>query len=212
MRCIEFGQAPETCPDAAVGAALQPDPAVPLQQQPDVLPSAAFETSQLDRVVALRTRRAGHTAGADGARPAQGIAQLAQRGPEIHQALAVGLDVALGQERFGQGPQFALMARLRQIAIKSERTRQHALDVPVKNRDPLAEAERRNRRCCRAADAGKPRQLGARRRKRGAPLLRDDAGAAVQIARAAVVAQTAPQAQHIVQRRCGQGGNIRKAQ
>jgi hypothetical protein len=59
-------------------------------------------------------------------------------------------------------------------------------------------------------DAGQGLQDGRRARELAAVQVDHLLRAAVQVARAAVVAQAAPQAQHVVQRRGGEGTHVGK--
>ena len=83
-------------------------------------------------------------------------------------------------------------------------TREHALHVAVEDRGALAECERGNRRRRRAADAGQPRQRHRIARKRTAMLRDDRARRFVQVMRAAVVTEAAPQREHVVERRAAE--------
>ncbi len=90
-------------------------------------------------------------------------------------------------------------ACLGEVALEGEDAREHALDVAVEDRDPLAEAERGDRRGGRAADAGQLRQRRARRRELAAVLGDDDLRAAMQVARPRVVAEAAPGGEHVAE-------------
>jgi hypothetical protein len=149
------------------------------------------------------------------AQQAQRRARQAHGGAEIHQALGVGLDVVVRQQLGGLRPQLALMACHGQVSVEREKARQHALHVAIENRDPLAKAERRNRRSGGAADAGQRLQHRATARKCTAMLGHHRLSAGVQVARAAVVAEATPQAHDLVLRRGGQrlhiGESLQKA-
>jgi hypothetical protein len=95
--------------------------------------------------------------------------------------------------------------RLSPEAFDAEHPREHALHVAVEDRRARAVRERRDRGGRRAADA---RQLGKpvrRRREYAAVLGDDDLRAAMQIARARVVAEAGPQRHHVVGRRRERG-------
>ena len=101
------------------------------------------------------------------------------------------------QQRARQLPELALGARIGEVAGEREHAREHALDVAVEDRDALAEAERGDRRGGRAADAGQLGERGAGARELAAVLGDDDLGAAMEVARAAVVAEAAPRREHV---------------
>ena len=104
-----------------------------------------------------------------------------------------------GQQLRGLLPQAALVRHLRQIAIKAQIAGQHPLDIAIQDGHPLAKAQRRNGRGRGAANARQGLQLLRGARKRATVQAHHLPRAAVQVARAAVVAQAGPQVQHIVE-------------
>ena len=102
--------------------------------------------------------------------------------------------------------------RLGQVAFEREHACQHALDVAVEDGHPLAEAEGGDRRGGRAADAGQRRRAAALRARELAAMLGDiDLRAAMQVARPAVVAQAAPEREHLVLGRRGERADVGEA-
>src|SRR6185295_3912606 len=193
------------------GPLQQEDAAPPAQLEPRVVTATALEATRLDRVALLRSRLRGGAEVADGADQAARRARDADRRAEIHQALRVRPDAALRQQRRRRLPQFALGTRLGEVAGEGEHAGEHALDVPVEDRGALAERERGDRRGGRAADAGQRRELFARARELG-PVLGDDRlCGAVEHACPAVVAEPAPEREHVVERRGGERADIGEA-
>jgi hypothetical protein len=104
-----------------------------------------------------------------------------------------------------------LLRRLRQIALEAQRAGEHPLDITVQDGGALAKAEGGDGRGRGRADAGQAGQRLAVGRESPAMLGHHGLCAAVQVARPAVIAQPAPQRQHLVQG-CGrQGLHVRKA-
>ncbi|MPN40721.1 hypothetical protein SDC9_188260 [bioreactor metagenome] len=121
------------------------------------------------------------------------------------------VQIGLGQQLLGQLPKPALVARHGQVLAECQHTGEHAPHVGVQDGRALAKAERGNCPGRRAADAGQRRQQFHGLRKRAAKVAHHLLRAAVQIARAAVITQAAPQRQHIILRRGGQRLHVRKA-
>jgi len=155
-----------------------------------------------------------HAIGCKRAAFAVGLAAHAQRRAEIHQPLGIGAHVGFAgvgrQQRFGQRPHGVFDTLFARETFDAEYARQHTLYVAVENRCARAECKRRDRSRRRAANAGQLSQRLDRSRKRSAMQFDHRLRAAVQIAGARVVAKTGPQGHHIVDRRRGQCGNIRK--
>ena len=167
---VELGQRPQLRPHAGVGAAHQPHAIPLLQPQQHAGALAALELARLDGKPLGRARRAALAHRVHRARVARRPADGADRGAQIHQALRVGghrgvqrlAGGRVGQQVGGDRPQRLLGRRLRDVAVVREHAREHALDVAVEDRHALAEAERRDRRGRRPADAGQLGQLRAR--------------------------------------------------
>ena len=209
-------QAEQARPDALVGPLLQPHPALlvlRVQQPQRDLP--ARHAPRLDRVALGCALARRHAVTDQRAHRAGRSPQRADAGAQVHQSLRVGGhaagQVVLGQQAFGPRPQRALVAGFAQVVVDAEGARQHALDVAVQDGGALAEAERRDGRRRRAADARQRGQLGRRARKRAAKARHHLTRAAVQVARTRVIAQPAPQPQHLVLGRGGQAGDVGKA-
>ena len=214
---VKHRKAIKPAPDAGRCAALQPDSAVRcLRPQQGQRHRAALELAGLDRI-GLRF--------ALGETPAQGLhraqqtcrlAGCAHRGAQVHQTLRVTrhrrVQLAPRQQRSGNGLQFARRSAGPQIAGKRGYPRQYTFDVAVKNRHPLGKAKSGNRRGCGWPDTGQGLQQLGRLRKLAPMQLHNILCAAVQIAGAAVVTQAAPQAQHLIQRRCCQISDRRETQ
>ena len=208
-------QTVKTGPDALGRPAFQPDRAVgPAQQQPPPFDRAALELARADREFSSPGLRTGQAQTRAGTGAAVRLAARAQARAQVHQALGPGHHLVMTgccrQQVLRQRPEPALLRQRGQVAVEGQQPRQHALDVAVEDRDPLAEAESRDRRCGRAANAGQGLQLLGAGREGTAPLLDHGLGAAMQVARAAVIAQPAPERQHCLLRRGGQGADIGK--
>ena len=89
--------------------------------------------------------------------------------------------------------------------------REHAPHVAVENRAPFAGGERRDRRRGRAPDAGQRDQGFEVARKFAAVRLHHLSRREVEIARAAVIAEPAPQREHVVDTGMGERAHIGKA-
>ncbi|MCY1205632.1 hypothetical protein D9M72_171850 [compost metagenome] len=208
---VEHRQAMQPRPDALGRPLLQPHAPlrVARQQHPQRL-GAALELARLHRVALGRALAQAHAARVHRADHAAGLARQADRGAQVHQALRVvrhRLALAVRRQQLrGEVPQRALLRRRRHVAVEAEHARQHALHVAVEDGHALAETEGRNRGRRRTTDAGQGHEFGGGVRK-GAAEARDHLlRAAVHVARAAVVAQAAPQAEHLV---LGAGGQRR---
>ena len=205
-----LGQAPEPRPDADRGP--------PFEQQR----AGVGEQQHAQRAARQRLRRPrrgqrvdpavapGDAIGRHRAALARGPGARADRGAEIHQPLRVGLDVAPGHERLGVAPQrrrdLGLAGEARDAAV----AREHALDVAVEDRGAPAEREDGDRRRGRATDSRECREAVDILRKGAAVSLHDRPGRGVQMVRAAVIAEPAPESQHVVERCRGQSGDIGK--
>ena len=115
------------------------------------------------------------------------------------------------QQRFGDRPQRRLDLRRAGIALDAAMAREHALHVAVEDR---ARARRtRTRRSpppssgrCRAASRASPHRAETRRHARATIALRRR----VQMMRAAVVAEAAPELEHAIDRRRGERAHVGK--
>src|SRR5947208_282596 len=96
-------------------------------------------------------------------------------------------------------------------AFDAVAAREHALDVAVENRSAAAEGERRDRRGARAPDARNLLDLVYRIRESAAVLGDELSGGAMQVARAGVVAEAAPEPQHLVLVRASERPHVGKA-
>lgn len=151
------------------------------------------------------------TVGRQRAARALWLAARAHTGAQIHDRLGVIGQPRLGQQRFGQCPQRAQRLRIGRRAADRLMARQHAADVAIEDRQPLAMGLREDGRRRGAADARQRgqridlgRQLAA---VRGLAHLR----CPMQIAGTRVVAEARPQRQHLVLRRLGECGQAREA-
>jgi hypothetical protein len=139
----------------------------------------------------------------------------ADGGAELHEAL---VEVA-GSAVRGQGghdlasalPQELLAARRLHVVVDGEDAREHPGDVAVDQGRALAVGDRRDGAGGVGADAGHLAQGRRSARQRAAVALDDVAGAAVQVAGAAVVAEPGPVGEHVVEGRVGEALHRREA-
>jgi hypothetical protein len=178
----------------------------------------ARELGQLVRLLARRHHRQlalhagarGRTARPERAREAARLAWGAQRRAELHQALiqVAGRGV-LGERRHQRArmlPRRALARRRFDVGADREHAREHARHVAVDERRALAERDRRDRAGGVRPDPRHAAQLGRAARQ----LARDRARPRPQVARARVVAEARPRAEHVVERRRGERGHRRE--
>ena len=204
-----FRQAPEPAPQPAVGPGLQQHPPLGILHPQQVhgphrnrlFPARLRIPLGLALLPGLTKRR---QRTAPTVRPASG----ADHRPQVHQPLRVVDQVrrrsALGRQLgFGMRPQPRQRCTAGRVALHSKHPAQHTLHVAIQNGSPLAEGEHRDGRCRRAPHTGQGLQPLGRLRK-GAARLRHPARRRVQIARATVVAQTRPQAHHLLGIGCRQ--------
>ena len=135
----------------------------------------------------------------------------ADRRAEIHQRLRVGSMSVRRQQRLGDAPQLALDLRRAGIAFDAAMAREHALHVAVEDRRRARRT--RTRRSpppssgrCPAASRASPHRAETRRRASRHDRLRRR----MQMMRAAVVAEAAPELEHAVDRRRGQRAHVGK--
>ena len=203
-------------PNPCLRSALQPQAPcrVALQQQPPRM-RTALDLARAHRVLrrvalfvcgAHRLQRAQH---------AGGRLRRADAGAQIHHALRVarhvGGQIVDRQQLIGQRPELALVAGDGEVFAKPQHARQHAAHVRIQNGRALPKAERGNRAGGGSTDARQGRQQLDGVREFATELAHHLLRAAMQIACAAVVAQAAPERQHIVLRGCGQRAYIGKA-
>ena len=176
--------------------------------------AAAFEFAGFDGVAQLLPFLLRHTQSLHRAHGAIGLARQAHGGAQIHQGLGVaghGRRQGLGGQQFiSQIPQHALVRDHGQVGAIAQHAGQDPFDVAIQNGGALAKAKRGNGRRGGSANARQTLQIHRVLGKDAAKTSHHLDGAAVQIARAAVVTQPTPQTQHLVLRRAGQGCHIRK--
>ena len=215
-RRLERGQAMQACPDAARRTAREPHASARVDgvHQPQVQ-LAPRRTGPLARPALGLATGGRQTHIGQGTALAGRAARQAHRGTQVHQTLGIGrhgaAQAAAWQQVFGALPQGTHRRRLADVVGDGKHARQHALDVAVQDGRALAETERGNRRGRRAANAGQGGQHGSPCRKLSAKVGHHLPRTAVQQARAAVVAQTAPQGQYLVFAGVRQSGDIAKA-
>jgi hypothetical protein len=210
---------PEPAEEALGRAAGEEDLPIALCPQRDPL-----EERELLDALALRHHRELVLAaeGAGAAERGRQRAGQAGRGPrrahggaELHEALVeVAGRAAFGQrghDRAGALPEDLLAARRLHVVLDGEDAGEHPGDVAVDQRRPLAVRDRRDGAGGVGADAGHLAQRRRGARQRAAVALDDVAGAAVQVAGAAVVAEPGPVGEHVVERGVGQALHRREA-
>jgi hypothetical protein len=139
----------------------------------------------------------------------------ADGGAELHQALVEVAGRAIGGQRghdlAGALPEQLLAACRLHVVLDREDAGEHAGDVAVDQRRALAVGDRRDGARGVGADARHLAQRGRRPWQRAAMAFDDVAGAAVQVAGAAVVAEPGPVSEHVVERGVGQALHRREA-
>ncbi len=124
------------------------------------------------------------------ARAAARHARLADERPELHESLVVVTRTACRHEHLRDLSQPGERARRLRVEPEAEQPAEDADDVTVHDRGPNSEGNRRHRRARVCADAGQIVPAFERQRERAAR--RDHPRAAVEIARARVIAEAAP--------------------
>ena len=207
---LDFGQRPESAPDAGRRTTLQQH--APFAQQD-------HERDRAFRRRLPRTRRGQfgcptvptrHAVVAHRARVATRPAARAESAAEIHQPLRVRIEIAARQQRLGERPERAFDSGQSGPAVDAAPAREHALHVAVEDRGAHAEREHRDRRGRRSTDAGQFRPSVGGLGEPPAEIVRDDACRRMEVARAGVVAEPAPRGEHIVERRIGQRTHVRE--
>jgi hypothetical protein len=208
---IELGQAPQAGPDARRGALQEEDAILPAQLEPGMLAPPANPAARLDRVALLRSRLRRGAQVAHRAEQAARRARDADRRPEVHQALRVRLDAARRQERRRRVPQLALAPASARSPPNASTRASTRLTLPsrIATRSP-------NENAAIAAAVERPmpgqrREPLARARELGAVLGDDRLRGAMQVAGPAVVAEPAPEREHVVERRRGERAHVGKA-
>ena len=215
---VALGELPQP-PVQAVGAApREQDRAAPLDPQRDPREHRQRRDAlarRHPRQLLLAAGRAGAAGAGERAGEAARRARRAHGRAELHQALVeIARRGAGGQrldDRAGERPDRALAARRLDVLLDGEHAREHARDVAVDQRRALAVRDRRDRAGGVRADAGDVAQPGGGRRQRARPARDDLARAAVQVARARVVAEAGPGGEDVVERRVGEGPHRREA-
>mmetsp|Transcript_26221 Transcript_26221/g.61907 ORF Transcript_26221/g.61907 Transcript_26221/m.61907 type:complete len:444 (-) Transcript_26221:6636-7967(-) len=209
---VEHRQRPQPRPHARRRALLQQHlPRWTLDPEPPVLAPASLELAGLDRPARRLAVLAGAAHRLHRAAPAVGRARRADRRAKVHQTLGVAIHVPRGQQRRGVVPELPLRRAAGQVAVKGQRASEYPLHIAVEDGHALAEAEGRDGRGSRAADAGQGLQPGRGARETAAMQRGHGKRAGVQIARPAVVTQACPLGQHLIERRGSEVGNARPA-
>ena len=147
----------------------------------------------------------GHAVGLHRTVAALRTAAHAHRGPQVHQPLGIRFDAcATGQQGLRKVPQGPQPRRSGHILPKGAVASQDALDVAVQNRHALARRKGGNRSGRRPADARQALQHSCIGWEPSAMARQHGLRAGVQVARTAVVAQAAPQGQHLLHPRIRQ--------
>ena len=207
----QFGQALQATPDAGGRAPLQQHRAVGEnhREASAALPGDFLRPGcgQIGHAAVLQ----GHAGGGQRAAGAGRAAAGAHGGAQIHLGLGVNIHVACRQQALSQLPHGVFHRLGAREALDAEGAGQHPLHVAVEDRRPRAITEGADRRRGRAADARQFGQQGRIGRKHPAVPAHHRLGALVQVAGPGVVAQAAPQGEHVLHRRGGQAGQIGKA-
>src|SRR5438445_1308212 len=209
-RVARHRESPETAPKPRARPAFEQNLLVVQQQQPGGV-------SQRNGPPGSRCRQLVRAllAPRDAASPHR--ANIATRLPyadgraEIHQRLRVDANVVLGKQALRKPPQLRFYFTLPRPAFDAVAAGEHALDVAVENRSAAAEGERRDRRGARAPDAGNLLDLVYRIRESAAVFGDDLSSGPMQVARAGVVAEAAPEPQHLVLVRASERLHVWKA-
>ncbi|MCY1182021.1 hypothetical protein D9M73_225580 [compost metagenome] len=126
------------------------------------------------------------------AQQATRFAAGAERRPQVHHRLGVGVDAGLRRKALSVGPELFGDLRLAGVALLRGKARQHPFDVAVEDRRAQAHADAGNGAGGGQAD---PRQISEFFHVPGkfaAVLLDDDLRGLLQIARAGVVTKARP--------------------
>jgi hypothetical protein len=110
----------------------------------------------------------------------------------------------------GRRPQRSLPGRRLDVILDGEHPRQHARDVAIHQRRPLAKRDRCDRPGRVGPDPGHLAQLRRPRRERPTEPRTHRSRAGVQVARARVVPEPGPRGEHVVERRPGERRHRRK--
>ena len=138
----------------------------------------------------------------------RGFGRRADRRAELHQALVEiagrGRRGERGHQLAGPRPQRALPGGRLDVVGDRVDAGEHARDVAVDERRPLAERDRGDRARGVRADAGHLAELCRAPRELAAEPRVDRLRSGVQVARARVVAEAGPRGEHVVERRAGE--------
>jgi hypothetical protein len=170
--------------------------AAPQQQRRRRLQPARLGPAGAQRQRLRVAGAARRTVSARRARGAAGSLGRAQGGAELHQRLVQVAGPGAARELGGGIPQAPLRGRARHVLAQVEDARQHARDVAVHHRLGPIEGDRSQRPGGVAADARQLAQGRGRVRQPAAVLLVHHARGALEVARARVVAETGPDAEH----------------
>jgi len=218
---VEVGalrQLPQPAVQALRPAAGQQHAAVALDPQRDArehLQLVEALARRHPRQLVLAAGRAGDARGGERAAQAARRSRRAHRRAELHQPLVELAGIVAGGEplhqRAGQRPDPLLAGGRLDVVLDAEHPRQHARDVAVDQRRPLAVRDRGDRAGGVGPDARHLAQPARVAGQRAAPARDHLAGPPVQVARARVVAQPGPRREHVVERRLREGADAREA-
>ncbi len=207
-----FRRRPEAAPDATRRPPLDEARTVRIDDHEEAAPfEAPRPPLRSFRVPLGVSRRERLAAGANRALGAARPAPAAHRGTEVHDGLRVVRHAFRRGMGLRQTPQLGEGRGRRNGPRDAVPPREHALDVRVQDRGAAAVALGDDGGGRGPADA---RQRLDRLRGVGdhaAVLPDDDAGGPVQVPRSGVVAEAAPQVQHLVELRRRQRGHVREA-
>ena len=209
-QAVKPRQAVQSAPDALFGAARKPRRVLCVAHQQEVsvflrFGGARFFARQFVGARAL----AGDAVGGERAGGAVGFVARTKACTEIHQSLGVGAQFvrAFGQAAFGKLPQAFLGGGRGRVGVDGGMAQEDAFDVAVE--DGFARAIGKDGYRCggRASYAFQGFEFGAGVRECAVVLVADLFGGVVEVAGAAVVAQSAPQRHDAVGGGVGEGAD-----
>jgi hypothetical protein len=118
--------------------------------------------------------------------------------------------IFLGEKFFGEGPEKFFCGRLCDVMSKGKDSGQDALDVAIKDGDILLKGDGSNGTGGVGADTGQCEEFGEGGGKFSRVLSHDGAGEGVEVASAAVVAESFPVFEDFIFGGGGEGGPIRE--
>src|SRR3989441_2359323 len=211
MSCVaRHRESPKTAPKPRAGPAFEQHLLVVQQQQPGGVPQRNDPPWSRCRQLVYAALAPRHAAPPHRAHIATRL-PCADGRAEIHQRLRVDADVVLGKQALCEPPQLRFDFTLPGPAFDAVAACEHALDVAVENRSAAAEGERRDRRGARAPDARNLLDLVYRIRESAAVLGDELSSGPMQVARAGIVAEAAPEPQHLVLVRRSERPHVGKA-